>query len=328
LPKLVNRPDFKPTVFHGMVTVSPAMLAFFALLTKVAATEASILMRGETGTGKELAARAIHALSRRAKGPFNAVNCATFSSELMMSELFGHVRGAFTGATSDRKGVFELSNGGSLFLDEIAEIPIEVQARLLRVLQDRTFTPLGSTTPRTSNVRLISATHVALRSAVEEGRFREDLMYRIRVIPLFLPRLAERAGDVEMLAWQFIDEFKEAGYRPIRVMEAQARGALVAHSWPGNVRELRNVVEYASAIGDGDVLRVSDLPPELRGERPSTAKSQTLGDIERQRILDALEKARGQRGEAAAHLGMARSTLWRKMREYGIVSPIAERGKR
>ena len=311
-----------------MVTVAPAMVAFFALLKKVAITEASILMRGETGTGKELAARAIHALSRRAKGPFHAVNCATFSSELMMSELFGHVRGAFTGATSDRKGVFELSNGGSLFLDEIAEIPIDVQARLLRVLQDRTFTPLGSTTPRTSDVRLISATHVALRSAVEQGRFREDLMYRIRVIPLFLPRLAERAGDTEMLAWQFIDEFKEAGYRHIRVMEGAARDALVEHSWPGNVRELRNVIEYASAVGDGDVLRLSDLPPELRGERPSAAKAQTLGDIERQRILEALQKTNGRRDDAAAQLGMARSTLWRKIREYGIVSPKAERPSR
>jgi two-component system, NtrC family, response regulator AtoC len=309
-----------------MVTVSPAMLAFFTLLKKVAVTEASILMRGETGTGKELAARAIHALSKRVNGPFNAVNCATFSSELMMSELFGHVRGAFTGATSDRKGVFELSNGGSLFLDEIAEIPIDVQARLLRVLQDRTFTPLGSTTPRISNVRLISATHVSLRSAVEDGHFREDLMYRIRVIPLFLPRLAERVGDTEMLAWRFIDEFNEAGYRNIRMMEAQARDALVAHSWPGNVRELRNAIEYASAIGDGEVLRVGDLPPEIRGERASTAKSQTLEDIERQRILEALEKANGRRGEAAARLGIDRSTLWRKIREYGIV-PLRRVGR-
>lgn len=308
-----------------MVTISPAMLAFFTLLEKVAVTEASILMRGQTGTGKELAARAIHALSRRAKGPFHAVNCATFSSELMMSELFGHVRGAFTGATSDRKGVFELSNGGSLFLDEIAEIPIDVQARLLRVLQDRTFTPLGSTTTRTSNVRLISATHVSLRNAVEGGRFREDLMYRIRVIPLFLPPLAERIGDIEMLAWRFMDEFKEAGYRDIRAMETQARDALVAHSWPGNVRELRNVIEYACAVGDGDVLRVADLPPELRGEKPSAEKSLTLGDLERQRILEALEKTHGRRDDAAAQLGMARTTLWRKMREYGIVPSKATR---
>jgi len=237
----------------------------------------------------------------------------------MMSELFGHVRGAFTGATSDRKGLFELSNGGTLFLDEVAEIPVDVQARLLRVLQDRTFTPLGSATVRNANVRLVSATHASLRNAVEHGRFREDLMYRVRVIPLFLPRLSEREGDVEMLTWRFIDEFGNLGYRPIRGIEARAQDAMRTHPWPGNVRELRNVVEYACAVGDGDILRLADLTPELRGEAPPKPEgSETLASIERRRLVEALAQARGNRSVAASSLGMSRSTLWRKVREHGI----------
>lgn len=318
--KIHTRPDVKPTQFHGMVTLSPKMLELFALLKKVGATEASVLMRGETGTGKELAARAIHGLSRRTKGPFNAVNCATFSSELMMSELFGHVKGAFTGATSDRKGLFEISNTGSIFLDEIAEIPIEVQARLLRVLQERAFTPLGSATVKKTNVRLISATHQSLRYAVEEGRFREDLMYRVRVIPLFLPRLEEREGDVEMLTWRFVDEFGRMGYRAISGIEAAARDALLAYPWPGNVRELRNVVEYACAIGDGERIGLGDLPPELRGELPpgSEPRQTSLADVERRRLVEAMAAAGNKRAVAAAALGMSRSTLWRKLKEHHL----------
>ncbi len=319
--KIHTRPEIKPTQFHGMMTVSEKMLRLFELIKKVGATEASILMRGDTGTGKELAARAIHALSRRGKGPFYAINCATFSSELMMSELFGHVKGAFTGASSDRKGLFELSNTGSIFLDEIAEIPVDVQARLLRVLQERTFTPLGSATVKKANVRVISATHQSLRHAVELGRFREDLMYRIRVIPLFLPRLAERDGDIEMLTWRFIDEFGRMGYRRIVGMEGPARNALLSYSWPGNVRELRNVLEYACAIGDGDRICLGDLTPELRGEPPPGSELHPLNvaGLEHRRIVDAMAAAKNKRGDAAAALGMSRSTLWRKLREYRMV---------
>lgn len=308
----------EPVQFHGMVTVSKKMLAFFELLSRVAATEASVLMRGETGTGKELAARAIHALGRRVKGPFYAINCATLSTELMMSELFGHVKGAFTGASSERKGLFELASGGTLFLDEIAEIPVEVQARLLRVLQEKTITPLGSSLVRKVDVRLVSATHQSLRAAVAAGRFREDLMYRVRVIPLFLPRLAEREGDVEMLAWRFIAEFEKAGYRKIKDIEQKARAALLEYPWPGNIRELRNVIEYACAIGEGDVLGLGDLTPELRGEGPPTAHAASLAQIERGRIVDAIAKCAGHRGKAAAKLGISRSTLWRKIREHRL----------
>ena len=319
--KLHRRTETAVTQFQSMISVAPRMLTFFEQLKKAAKTEASVLMRGETGTGKELAARAIHGLSQRSKAPFNAVNCATLSSELMQSELFGHVKGAFTGATSDRKGLFELSDKGTIFLDEIAEIPVDVQARLLRVLQDRTFTPLGSAVVKNVNVRLVSATHDSLRAAVADKRFREDLMYRVRVIPLFLPRLADREGDVEMLTWRFIDEFARLGYRHIEMIEGAARDALLAHSWPGNVRELRNVIEFACAMGDGESLRLSDLTPELRGESAPVTRPLTLKDAERARILKALEQTAGNREEAAKRLKISRSTLWRKAREYGLLTP-------
>lgn len=314
---LIKNPHEQPREFHGMLSVSQKMFDFFDQLTKAAITDASVLMRGETGTGKELAARAIHSLSRRSKKSFNAINCATFTSDLMQSELFGHVKGAFTGASSDRKGLFEQSDKGSLFLDEIAEIPLEVQARLLRVLQDRSFMPVGSATVKKVDVRLISATHVSLREAVNEKRFREDLMYRVRVLPLFLPRLAEREGDVEMLAWRFMDEFAGLGYRRITGLEKSARDALLSHSWPGNVRELRNVMEFACALGEGDILRLKDLTPELRGETVAPAPG-SYEEIERRSLLKALESSSGNRGKAAASLGISRATLWRKLREYRI----------
>lgn len=305
--------------FHGMVSRSARMREFFALVERVARTDSSILIRGETGTGKELVARAIHDLSLRARGPFRAVNCATFTPELLASELFGHVRGAFTGAVRDRRGLFAVADKGTLFLDEVSEIPLDIQARLLRVLQDQTFVPVGGTDPIHVDVRVISATNRALRRDVEEGRFRADLMYRIRVVPIFLPPLVEREGDVEALSWHFVDEFNARGGRQITHIHLRALDAMLAYRWPGNVRELRNAVEHAWAVGVGDTLRLEDLPPELRGEDPpDAARPATAGDDERDRIRQALRVARGRKGEAAATLGMSRSTLWRKMRELGL----------
>ncbi|MCX6123552.1 MAG: sigma 54-interacting transcriptional regulator [Proteobacteria bacterium] len=205
----------KATVFHGMVSVAPKMLDFFATIERVAKSEANVLVRGESGTGKELVARAIHALSNRAKGPFHALNCATLTSEMMRSELFGHVKGSFTGAIADRKGLFEAAHSGTLFLDEIAEMPTDLQPRLLRVLQDQQFSPVGSVKQIKANIRFVSATHQSLRHQVEEGQFRADLMYRIRVVPLFLPRLSERGKDIEVLAWRFIEEFNKQKQRVI-----------------------------------------------------------------------------------------------------------------
>jgi two-component system response regulator AtoC len=296
------------------------MERFFDLASRVARTDASVLIRGETGTGKELAARALHALSPRRDRPFRAVNCATLTPELLASELFGHTRGAFTGAIKDRRGLFRLADGGTLFLDEIAELPLDIQARLLRVLQEQTFVPLGGSEPIQVDVRLLSATHRSLRNEVEAGRFREDLMYRVRVVPLFLPPLRERQGDVQALAWRFIDEFNQQGLRRVERLGDGALEALLRHRWPGNVRELRNVVEYAFAVGEGPLLTCDELPPELRGEAPPERERRelTVRGIERERIVDALRTAGGKKGVAAEALGMSRSTLWRKLRELGL----------
>ncbi|MEZ4337716.1 MAG: sigma 54-interacting transcriptional regulator [Sandaracinaceae bacterium] len=308
--------------FHGMVTTSERMLELFELIRRVAPTDASVLLRGETGTGKELVARALHALSRRSEGEFRAINCATLTGELLASELFGHVRGAFTGAVADRQGVFALAEGGTLFLDEVAEISADLQARLLRVLQERTYVPLGGSTPQTADVRILAATHKALRREVAEGRFRADLMYRIRVIPIFLPPLRERYGDVEALAEHFVGELNAGGRRQVEHIASTAMDALLAHAWPGNVRELSNVMSYAYAVGLGDTITVDQLPPELRGEPPPIGPfdegEPDLRRLERERLLAALRQTRGKKGRAAELLGMSRTTFWRKLREHGL----------
>jgi len=295
------------------------MLDFFETLRRVARTESSVLIRGETGTGKELVARALHALGPRKRGPFRALNCATLTPELLASELFGHVRGAFTGAIRDRPGLFRLAHTGTIFLDEIAEMPISLQAQLLRVLQERSITPVGGTQPQDVDVRLLSATHQALRESVAERTFREDLMYRIRVVPLYLPPLRERGGDVEALLWHFIDEFNGFDGRVITKVTGRVSELFRTYPWPGNVRELRNVVEYAYAVGDGELLTATELPPELRGVQPARqAQPGTAEDLERERILEALRRSGGRKGEAAELLGINRSTLWRKLRELRI----------
>jgi two-component system, NtrC family, response regulator AtoC len=332
------------TEFFGIVTVSAQMRSLFELLRRAARSDANILLRGESGTGKELAAAAIHQLSRRRDRRFEAINCATLTPELAASELFGHVRGAFTGAVRERQGLFALADGGTVFLDEIAELSPDIQARLLRVLQERTFVPVGGTEPVHVDVRMLAATNKSLRDEVERGRFREDLMYRIRVVPLFLPPLVERDGDVEALTWYFIHEFnqqaelREAAERgkahpepdgdelPRRRIEAiapEAHTRLLAYQWPGNVRELRNVIEYAFAIGEGPVLEADELPPELRGEPPprshrSGGPSMAPEDEDKARILEALRIAGGLKSQAAELLGISRTTLWRKMRELKL----------
>jgi two-component system, NtrC family, response regulator AtoC len=317
-----SRPDGALREFHGIYTVAPQMFALFERLPRVARSEASVLIRGETGTGKELVARALHSLSGRAKGAFQALNCATLTAELLASELFGHVRGAFTGAIRDRPGLFRLAHRGSIFLDEIAEMPLDIQARLLRVLQERSFTPLGGTDPVEVDVRVISATHKSLREESRLHRFREDLMYRVRVVPLFLPPLAERSGDVEALVWHFIDQFAAQGRRRIERIERVVMDALLAYPWPGNIRELRNAIEYAHAIGEGPTYTVEDLTPELRGEPPPRVlppePTAAPHDEERERIIEALRRTEGRKGAAAQLLGVDRSTLWRKLRELRI----------
>lgn len=303
-----------------MVTAAPQMSQFFELLKRVARTDSTVLIRGETGTGKELVAKALHNLGPRARRPFEPINCAMLTGELLASELFGHVRGAFTGAIRDHHGLFSVADTGTVFLDEIAEIPGEIQARLLRVLQEQTFTPVGGTQSVTVDVRVLSATHRSLREQVERGAFREDLMYRVRVVPLFLPRLVERTGDVEALTWHLIDHFNGVGLRRLAYVERDAMDALLSYDWPGNIRELRNCLEYAFAIGEGDVLQLSELPPELRGEPPVDSRRRLESGewVERTRILEALRAAGGRKGLAARRLGMSRSTLWRKLKEHRL----------
>ena len=312
--------------FHGMHTVAPQMHALFTLIARVARSDATVLVRGETGTGKELVARALHRLSGRARGPFQAINCATLTPELLASELFGHVRGSFTGAIRDRQGLFRLADGGSVFLDEIAEMPLDLQARLLRVLQERSFTPLGGVDPVQVDIRVISATHKSLRDEARQHRFREDLMYRIRVVPLFLPPLPDRTGDVEALAWHFVDLLARRDTRRIERIEREVMDALLAYPWPGNVRELSSAVAYAYAIGEGPDWTVAELLPELRGEpapraltaAPAPLQPSAAAADERARLQAALQASGGRKGEAAQRLGIDRSTLWRKLREHRL----------
>jgi two-component system, NtrC family, response regulator AtoC len=296
--------------FHGIVTVAPEMEALFVVLRRVARSNCTVLLGGETGTGKELAARAIHLESPRRRAAFQAVSCATFSPTLLESELFGHLRGAFTGAVRDRAGLFTAAARGTLFLDEVAEIPLELQGKLLRVMQEKTFVPVGGTRSVTVDVRVIAATNKSLRDEVVAGRFREDLSYRMRVVPLFLPPLRARRGDVEALFWHFVEAMNGQELRRIDGVTQAAMDAIRSYPWPGNVRELQSAVEYAFVVGEGPIFDVDDLTPEVRGEPTSHT---TLADTERARIVAALERHNGRRGAAAVELGMSRSTLWRKL---------------
>jgi transcriptional regulator with PAS, ATPase and Fis domain len=318
----LKRPsDLRLVSFHGLYTQAPEMEPIFRRLERVARADCTVLVRGESGSGKELVARALHALSPRSGRPFRAINCATLSPTLLESELFGHKRGAFTGAVRDHQGLFSQVDGGTLFLDEVAEMPLDIQARLLRVLEERTFVPVGGTSPVTVDVRLISASNQALRRAVAERRFRDDLRYRIRVVPLFLPPLRQRTGDVEALVWHFIDVFTTRGLGPVDGVARPAMDLLRAYPWPGNVRELRNVIEHAFIVGEDAVLDVDDLTPELRGEAPPDDEplvEPVLQQRERERILSALAKHQGRRAAAAAALGMSRTTLWHKLKRHSL----------
>ncbi|MBW2390414.1 MAG: sigma 54-interacting transcriptional regulator [Deltaproteobacteria bacterium] len=308
--------------FQGMISRDPEMLRAFQTVRRVAETDATVLLQGETGTGKELIARAVHAESRRRNQPFIGVNCGALTPTLVESELFGHRRGAFTGAVGERRGLFEQAEGGTLFLDEIAELPLEMQAKLLRVLEEHRVTPLGAEKEVEVDVRVITATHQMLPSEVDAGRFREDLMYRLRVVPIFIPPLRDRRGDVELLLHWVIAEFNERGPRHISSTAPDAMRALLDYRWPGNVRELRNVLQYGFAVGRGPELALDELPPELR-VASSTLESDRRAPIlestgERERIREALQLAQGRVNEAAARLGMSRSTFWRKRRKLGV----------
>lgn len=309
----------KAEVFHGLITRDSALKQAFQIIRNVAETDATVLIRGESGTGKELVAQALHEESHRRSRPFLAINCAALSASLLESELFGHVRGAFTGAIKDHQGLFKRVEGGTLFLDEIAELPLELQAKLLRVLQERTFIPVGGDHPITVDVRIVAATHRSLREEVKAGRFREDLMYRLRVVPIFLPPLRARRQDIGLLLQHFIDRHNLHGPRRIQRIEPEAMRVLLDHHWPGNVRELQNVVEYAFAVGRSEILRLEDLPPEFR-EEPILPMAAALpaAESESDQIRRALASAHGHIDRAAQMLGMSRATFWRKRKKYGL----------
>ncbi|EIC30270.1 sigma-54 interaction domain-containing protein [Methylomicrobium album] len=310
--------------FQGIISRSPAMRNVFQIIRNAAETEATVLVRGESGSGKELVARAIHNLSARRNAPFLAVNCAALSANLLESELFGHVRGAFTGAIKDHKGVFQRAEGGTLFLDEVAELPLELQAKLLRVIQERNFMPVGGDRLIGADVRIVAATHRSLREEVRSGHFREDLMYRLRVVPIFIPPLRERREDISLLIRHFIALHNAGKFRKIEKIDPQAMRLLLDYHWPGNVRELHNVIEYAFAVGRGTTLRPTELPPEFT--EPKTAvpdaamKSLPLRSPEQEKLAigEALRQSHGRVTEAARLAGMSRATFWRKRKHYGL----------
>jgi DNA-binding NtrC family response regulator len=297
---------------------SPAMRKVYELIRKVAPTDATVLIEGPSGSGKELTARALHNLSRRAKGPFVAVECASLPPSLLETELFGAVKGAYTGAY-DRAGCFETADGGTIFLDEIGEINSEVQVKLLRVLETKTFQRVGESVDRRSDFRLVAATNKDLAKLVAEGKFREDLYYRLHVIDIQTPALKDHREDIATLVSRFIREFSSAGAAKVTGIEAKALHELERYSWPGNVRQLRNVIEKMCVLSSGGKLTLADVPAEITGTAPGETpfpRAQTLEETEKAKILSVLESCGGNKSRAAETLGISRRTLHRKINEW------------
>ena len=297
----------------NIVGSSPAMQRVFRMVRQAAPTDATVLIEGPSGTGKELVARAIHNLSPRAKGPFVAVELAAISPTLLEAELFGHEKGAFTGAVARRVGRFEAANHGTIFLDEISEMPLEIQVKLLRVLQEREFQRLGSNDSVKTDIRIVAATNRDLAAYVRAGKFREDLYYRLNVIDLHLPALKDRAGDVPLLVGRFLKEFGGKTVSP------EAMKLLEAYPWPGNVRELRNAVEKMCVLSPTGEIGEEDVPEEMkRGGARTLSTAGTLEETEKEKILAVLEECGGNRTKAAERLGISRRTIYRKLEEYGL----------
>ncbi len=304
---------------------SPRIQRIFRFVSKIAPTESAVLITGESGTGKELLARSIHYQSRRAHRPFLAINCGALPENLLESELFGHVRGSFTGATTDKKGLFEQADGGTLFLDEVGELLQPSQVKLLRVLQDGEVRRVGANTSVRVDVRIISATNRDLRAAMEQGVFREDLYYRLNVFQIEIPPLRDRREDIPLLAAYFLDRYAVKMRKSVAGFSPEAQELLLRYAYPGNVRELENAVQRAVALAEDSVIRPEDLPPPLRQrERPrlegpkgglEVPDGLTLEDVESLYIRRTLEVVGGNSSEAARRLGVSRSTLWRKLKK-------------
>jgi DNA-binding NtrC family response regulator len=320
----------KPPTLIGQ---SPVMRKLFSVIERVAPTDASVLITGATGTGKELAARAIHDLSPRRDAVFVDINCSAIPETLIEAELFGHQRGTFTGAHENRSGLFEKASGGTLFLDEVDALNLSAQAKLLRVLQERTVRRIGARANIAIDVRIISATNCDLAQAVAEGRFRADLYYRLRVLPLHVPELCTRGEDIGLLVDHFLRTKSERGGQPLRKFSDEAMRSLRDYPWPGNVRELENTIEYALAIGLEDELGTADLPPEILTSNPQPSADDfrqvlqaymndtvPLAEIEKRYILSVLQQFGGNQVRAAAALGIDRSKLYRRLKQYGVMA--------
>src|SRR6478736_213815 len=309
---------------ENIVGESPLMQEVFDTVKQVAPTRATVLILGESGTGKEMVAKAIHQLSPRAKQPLVSVHCAALSPTLLESELFGHERGAFTGAHERRIGRFEQAQGGTLFLDEIGEIDATLQIKLLRFLGERTFERVGSNKTITADVRLIAATNKNLEELVKAGSFREDLFYRLRVVEIVLPPLRERSGDIPLLAQSFLREFARENGKNVNDFTMEALEALMNFAWPGNVRELRTAIEHAVVLSRGERITLRDLPVSARGggalndTKLLPGKALTVKDAEKQLIVRALKETDGNRTRAAQKIGMSRRTFHRKLHEYHL----------
>ena len=320
--------------FGEIVGESPTLRDVLKKIEQVAPTVSTVLLRGETGTGKELVARAIHINSQRESKPFVRVHCAALAPGVLESELFGHEKGAFTGAIARRAGRFELADGGSLFLDEVGDLPMDVQIKLLRVLQEREFERVGGTETIRVDVRVISATNRDLEAMIAKGEFREDLYYRLNVFPIQLPPMRERAGDIPKLAEHFVSKFNRSSGKNVRGFDQAALSALQGYSWPGNVRELENVVERAIIVAHGDWITAGDLDFGRRAAQPQTSSSPgipavaaagagvplqaRLHEQERNEIVAAIDRAGGNIASAARTLGINRSTLYYRLRKHGL----------
>jgi DNA-binding NtrC family response regulator len=312
--------------FENLIGKSRAMQEVFKLIEQVAASRSTVMVYGKSGTGKELVAKAVHYNSQRTTKPFVAVNCAAIPAELLESELFGHEKGAFTGAIATKVGKFELATGGTLFLDEVGSMRLDLQAKILRALQEREIERVGGTRTIKIDVRVLAATNRDLKRAVEEGAFREDLYYRLNVVPITLPDLKDRQEDIPLLANHFMRKFAPESNPHIREISKEAMAILLSYPWPGNVRELENVIERAVTLGRGDAIMPEDLPPHLAGgagpvER-ALAHEASLEDLERDYIQSVLRRTKWHQIRAATILGIDRRTLYRKIRRYGIKADL------
>jgi DNA-binding NtrC family response regulator len=316
-------PDASDLAFEGMITRNSQMWQLFAKVQRIAPHYRSVLVQGPTGTGKDLIATALHRLSG-VTGEFIVLNCSAVVETLFESELFGHIRGAFTGADRDKTGLLEVANGGTIFLDEIGDMPLATQAKLLRALQNQEFFPVGSLKLRKVNVRVVAATHRDLRAAIAEGKFREDLYYRLSMVELKVPPLRERLEDVPLLARHFAQKFSREFGKQINGLTPRTLIVLERHSWPGNVRELEHVIGRACMLAESDLLDIADLPEELMRkngkaeEETTSAGGSSLADQERRLVEEALRESGGNQSEAARRLGIGRDALRYKMKRFHL----------